>query len=389
MNQESSPARKRLMLVVTKSNFGGAQRYVLDLATGLKDTYEVSVVTGVSEGSQKPGSLIPKLESEGIKTIYLPAMQRDVSALRDIRVFGSLFSAMRRERPDIVHLNSSKAGGLGALAARLVGVPRIVFTSHGLAYDEPRSRLSRTLIYIATWATFLLSHRIICISQDTAARARRMPLCKNKVSLVFNGFRAPAFVPREEARLRLASKTGPIPEKAVWIGAISELVPNKGLAYALHACNTLKRSGKEFVFLILGEGYLRPTLEDAIARMELEQHVRLLGFVPEAATLLKAFDISTLTSMKEGLPYVVMEAGHAQIPFAGTDIPGIRDIVDDGVSGTLSPTDDPERFADSISELIDEPHLRTRFAMRLNEKVVSEFSIEKMIENTKLAYATK
>lgn len=382
MNQETAQNRKKLLFVVTKSNWGGAQRYVFDLATQLKEMYDVSVLSGDGEGEQREGSLMKKLNQEGIRTLYLAGMQRNVRIVRDIRVFFQLLRTFRRERPDIAHLNSSKAGGLGALAARIARVPRIVFTSHGLAYDEPRSWPSRFLIAVATWLTFLLAHRVICISTDTARRARRLPFCRSRVALVHNGPRPIQFIPRKEARERLSRYTSNIDPDATWIGTISELVPNKNLAYALRACAALKRTGVKFVFLIIGEGYLRPTLEAAIAKRELSDTVRLLGFVPEARELLKAFDISTLTSRKEGLPYVLLESGSAGVAVAATDIPGIRDIVENGVSGALVSPDDPQMFADALIELIEDASLRERFGAALQKKMQEEFSLENMVRET-------
>lgn len=128
------------MFVVTKSNFGGAQRYVFDLATNLPTNgYDVLVATGSAQGSESAGSLIGMLQHAGIRTVFLPHMARDISPLRDWRTFLSLWKLMRDEKPDVVHLNSSKAGILGALTARLAGVRRIIFTAHGWAFWETRN----------------------------------------------------------------------------------------------------------------------------------------------------------------------------------------------------------------------------------------------------------
>ncbi len=387
MNQETAQNRKKVLFVVTKSNLGGAQRYVFDLATALpKETFDVMALCGAAQDSKNAGPLIDMLKNAGIRTIFIPEMTRDVRTLNDIRAFFSIVRTIRAERPDIVHLNSSKAGGLGALAARLSRVPRIVFTSHGLAYDEPRFFLSRIAIVFATWVTFLLSHRVICISKDTARRAARLPLCAKKVSLVYNGLRSFEILEREQARLQLLSVCPDIPTDVPWIGTISELVPNKGLSYALKACEILRRSGERFVFLIVGSGELQKSLATLIAERDLTEHVRLLGYVAHASKLLKAFDIFTLTSRKEGLPYVLLEAGHAALPVAATNIPGINDIVKDGESGALCPTDDPELFAHSLSELLEHETLRIRFGSNLAKTVETDFTFEHMVSGTMAVY---
>lgn len=105
-------AKKRILYVITKSNWGGAQRYVYDLATGLpKDHFAISVACGGQ------GLLKDKLEIAGIKIIPIPYFQRDINITKEFYSFVELIKIFRTEKPDIIHLNSSKAGVIGALAA--------------------------------------------------------------------------------------------------------------------------------------------------------------------------------------------------------------------------------------------------------------------------------
>lgn len=387
MNQETAQNRRKVLLVITKSNLGGAQRYVLDLAKGLStDRYEVVVAFGPAQGSRAPGALAELLRAAGIRTAFVPDLGRDVRVWSDLRAFRDLYALLRAERPDVVHLNSSKAGGIGSLVARLAGVPRIVFTSHGLAYDEPRNIFARGAIFVATWVTFVLSHVVICISNDSAARAARLPLCRSKVRRIYNGIRATELLDRTEARARILSLDPGAASGGAWIGTISELVPNKGTSYALKACEDLKRRGIDFTFFVIGDGDLRDALASAAAKRGLSQHVRFLGYVPNASQYLRAFDVFVLTSMKEGLPYVLLEAAEAGLPVVGTDIPGINDIIEDGVSGALCPVDDPEMCAHALSELLEDPALRERFGAKLKERAAATFSIDTMLSSTLEAY---
>lgn len=378
-----------MLLVITKSNFGGAQRYVYDTARMLDaERFECAVATGPAQGMSQPGSLIEKLQARGVRTLFIPALSRDVG-FADIPAFFALVRLFRSERPDIVHLNSSKAGGLGALAARLTRVPRIIFTSHGLAYDEPRFFLARAAIFLFSWLTFLLSHAVICVSEDSARRVAALPLCRRRVHLIRNGIEPIDYLGTAEARAELLRHTAPVASGVAWLGTIAELVPNKSLGYALRACEELKKSGRAFVFCIIGTGDQEKMLAESVRKRGLGNEVRLLGYIPDAARLLKAFDIFTLTSRKEGLPYVLLEAGQAQVAVAATDIAGIRDIVQNGVSGALSTTRDPQQFADALCELIDDSALRTRFAAALKERVEEEFSIEKMVQSTQALYEAR
>ena len=175
--------RKKILFVITKSNWGGAQAYVHTLAARLikEGADAVVVLGGTGEAEAGTGLLAKKLEEDGVRTIYVKNFMRDISIAREFASLSELIQIFKKEKPDVVHLNSSKAGGIGALAGRLAGVQKIVFTSHGLAYDEDRSLFARSLIWLATWATVILSHATIVISSDTYRRARKLPFCAKKV----------------------------------------------------------------------------------------------------------------------------------------------------------------------------------------------------------------
>ena len=124
---------KTLVFIITKSNWGGAQRYVFDLCVAMREKFLVKVILGGD------GPLAEKLNGDGIEVITIAELGRDVNIIKDFRSGWKIFRALIKIKPDIVHLNSSKIGGVGSLAARLVFVPRIIFTSHGWALNEDRS----------------------------------------------------------------------------------------------------------------------------------------------------------------------------------------------------------------------------------------------------------
>lgn len=381
--------RKKILFVITKSNWGGAQRYVYNLATTLpKDQFEVVVAFGGTGAAHtSPGELHAKLAAAGIRTIEVPTFARNVSFGNDIKSLGILHDIFKAERPDVVHLNSSKAGGVGALAARLAGIPNIIFTSHGLVWDEDRNPLSTFLIYIFSQLTFLLCHRIILISKDNYARARGL-FGGEKYVFIPNGLPILEFESRERAQTELQLRAGLHVEDTAsfWIGTIAELTANKGLTYLIDAAKLLAEQGKNFQLCIIGGGEEEKVLKAHAARLGLQKQIHFLGFVSDASRFMKGFDCFVLSSVKEGLPTVLLEAGQAQIPVVATNIPGARDIIDDAVSGLLTKVKNPKDMAQKITTLIDTPHLCTSLAQQLHTKVTSTFSLEKMVHETAKLY---
>ncbi len=164
------PPKKSVLYVITKANWGGAQKYVYLLARGAANAgYQVAVAYG------EPGVLTEKLGELGIETIQVPALGRDVDTKKDAGAYRALVELFKTRNPDIVHINSAKAGGLGALAARRVGIAHIIFTAHGWAFNESRPAWQRALIWMLSGVTVSLSHTTICVSEANYARHARVP----------------------------------------------------------------------------------------------------------------------------------------------------------------------------------------------------------------------
>jgi glycosyltransferase involved in cell wall biosynthesis len=368
---------KKVFYIITKSNWGGAQKYVFDLATSLpKETYEATVILGGK------GLLVDRLAEANIRTISLSSLQRDISIWSDIQSLVKLFLILKKERPDIVHVNSSKVGGLGAFAARILCIPRVIFTCHGWPFNEDRDQISLWIIKLFSWLTVMIVHITIAVSSRDEIDGKNLLWAKNKICLVHNGIRQSPFKTHTEAFSTIkdmAQNKGVNIDKTDFIvGAIGELHKNKGYEYLIEAFSAMP-TGK---LVIIGEGEERIKLEAQIKKLNLEKRVVLLGFIKEAYTYLKAFGAYTLTSIKEGLPYVVIEAGFAALPVVVTNVGGVKDIVEDMKSGILIQTRKPTDVAKGLM-LIQEDTVRAKiFSENLHQKTTNEFSLSKMIEKT-------
>ena len=340
-------AKTKVLYVITKSNFGGAQRYVFDMATSItKDGYEAVVALGGN------GTLYDKLKDKNIRAITVPYLARDINIFSEWKVFFNLLKILKKERPDVVHLNSSKIGGLGAFACRVAGIKKIIFTAHGWAYKEDRGIVSRNIIKFLSWLTVLLSHRTIVVSNDDFKNAPRL-FVSMKIKMIHNGISEIDFEDRANAKKRIKKLAGSIKSGSIWIGTISELHKNKGLTFAIRAVNNLIKRGYNISFFIISDGEERFALEQFIKKLKLENNVFLLGYMDDAQETLKAFDMFTLTSLKEGLPYVLLEAGLASLPVVATDVGGIPEIIENRKSGRLVQAKNSKAIENAVSDLID------------------------------------
>ncbi len=376
----------KICLVVTKGNWGGAQRYVYDLATNLpEDSYDVVVITG-------QGNILKnKLKERDIKTYELLNLKRDISIISEIKIFFSLLKIIWKEKPDVLHLNSPKVSGLGAVAGKLCGTKKIIQTIHGWSFNENRAAITTNLIGFFSWITVLLCHKTIIIAEKEKLQILSIPFInKTKIVLIKNGIEKIEFKKKYMAKKELLTTLSKTVFDNVshiiditWIGTIAELHKNKGLEYTIRAMAEIR---KPFVFFIIGEGEERERLEKIIKEKNLEDRVFLVGFMDKANQYLKAFDIFTLTSIKEGLPYSILEAGLAGLPVVASSVGGIPDIIENGVSGMLVNKVAPPEITQAIDYLINTKDQRKIFGEKLKEKVEKEFSVEEMIKKTLKLY---
>jgi glycosyltransferase involved in cell wall biosynthesis len=317
MKKGLKQGRKKLLFLITKSNWGGAQRYVYDLATNVpSDQFEPVVALGPAAGSEAPGALAERLAAAGIRTIFVPELSRDMG-VTDVSAYRAISRIIGDEQPDIVHLNSSKAGGLGALSARMHGTPRVIFTAHGWPFREARNPLSKALIWCASLATVLLSHKTICVSEADRHAFATIPFMGRKLIRIYNGIDLSAAL-GSGVLIREA-----FPPGTFITGTIGELTANKNQTALIEAA----KNDAAMHVAIVGEGEDHSMLQRLIGTYGLASRVKLFGFIP-AVEALKGFDAFVLPSRKEGLPYVLIEAKRSGLPITANRTGGVGEILD-------------------------------------------------------------
>lgn len=374
----------KIAYLITKSNYGGAQKYTFDLATAAeKKGHSVLVACGgTGEDNASTGLLVEKLEASHIEVRVIHNFLRDVSITKDVRSFFEILSLLHKERPDVLHISSSKAGAIGVLAGRFVGIKRIVFTIHGLPADESwRPRWQRLLIAGVTWLTIYLTHATITISKEDFERLSNQSGIKQKIKRIRNGVEPISFLSADLAKSQLVPQIQP---NTILIGGVGELHPNKNWSLLIHALTTLP---KNVHICIIGEGEERGQLELLAEKLQVSERVHLVGYQENVATLLSAFTMLVLPSKKEGLPYVILEAGTASLPVITSDLPGTREIIETGMNGILI-EQTPNMLSASIQILLRDEGMQRRLGFELNKTVLNGFSQTAMVENTLEVYSS-
>jgi len=381
-------AKKSILFIITKSVWGGAGKYVYDLATNLSPDFNVSVAAGGK------GELFSRLIQADIPYFEIKNFQRRINIFKEILASWEILWLLFKLRPDIIHVNSSKAGGIAGVIAKKYQFfafkkIQLVFTAHGWAFNEDCPNWQIFLIKWASKISALFYDKIICVSEfDRQAALKNKIAAAKKLVVIHNGIdlKNLNFLPKEEAQKKLPGREVLAGEKI--IGTIAEWTKNKGINYLLKAIAANKEKMAKLTFILIGGGENpdKDKIEKHIRENNL-QNVQLYEFIPNAASYLKAFDIFILPSIKEGLPYTILEAMAAGLPIIATKVGGIPELIDNNINGILIESKKPDLIGEKIMELLNRPEIGQMMAGQAEQKAKQEFSLKKMLKKTKEAYA--
>lgn len=391
--------KKKILYIVTQAEWGGAQKYVFDLATNLADEFDVTVATGADGASRE---LLDKLASAKIKNFTFKHLKRDINLWRDILAIFEIAKFLRQNHFDIIHLNSTKAGVLGAIAARLnrflapcpcltgrqwpagmaLGMTKnkIIYTAHGWAYLEPLPFYKHWLYLIMEKIAARLRDYTIILSEKEKQIALQYGTAKlNAISVISNGIDLDnlQFLSKDEARQKLN-----LSDDKLIIGTIANLYKTKGLEYLIEAA----AQNTNIHIAVIGEGSERKNLEEKIKQNKLGEYVTLCGNISQAFKYLPAFDIFVLPSIKEGFPYTILETMAAGLPIVATDVGAISEILENQKTGLIVPPADSLALTEAIVSLIKNPEFARQLGINAKE-AVKKFSLKMIFNNTKTVYA--
>jgi glycosyltransferase involved in cell wall biosynthesis len=346
-----------VLLVITLAEVGGAQAYVAALLPALVTRFDVAVA---AHGS---GPLRDAADAAGARFLPLRHVRRPLSLWRDLAGFAELVRLLRRERPDLLHASSSKAGVLGRLAAAVSGVPVRIFTVHGWAFAAHSGVPSR----LYRWADRLvepLTTVTICVSEHQREAGLAAGTCASERTVVIPNAVDVSTPPRSR----------PVERPRPLIVAVGRLKAPKDFPTLVSALAALPRDS--FDALIVGDGPDRPRLEEQIRTCGLAGRVRLAGERRDVPDLLAEADVFVLPSRSEGHPVSVLEAMAAGVPVVASRVGGIPEQVDDGVTGLLVAPGDPEALAAALGRLAADPALRRRLGAAGRVRAEKAFDLD-------------
>ena len=364
-----------ILLVITKSDLGGAQVFVLNLAKSLKKR-GVHVEIAAGDGDY----LFNELQKEKINYYYLNSLKRDFNAINGIRFVFELNKLLKQKNFQIVHLNSSNTL-IGVLSGWFIKErPKFVFTFHGLSFID-KNFISG--IFLKTIAN--LYHKLLLKMVDKnvfECKLNSDEIVKrgivNSGEIIYNGLNPSDlnYLSREKAREYFSAIWNMDLSNSFIIGTTGRLTYQKNYEFLINAFSLFIQKVKNVKLIIIGDGPYKNDHASHIRKLGLENDILLVGTLKNSFLYMKGFDVFTLTSRYEGISISLIEALYAEIPILVTDVGGNRDVVGNNEK-ELFPLDDVNNF---ISKLLG-IYKNGKYYMEFNSTIQERFSLDNMTNN--------
>lgn len=364
---------------VVEALSGGVLGYLERVLPSLVDRrIDVSLICSPEREAPGAAGGLERLRSAGVRVRVLP-LAREISPRRDASGFVRLCGLLRREPCDVLHTHGSKAGAIGRAAGRIVGVPLIVHSPHCFAFLRCAERRRAALYAGLERLAGRFGDVLLACSPDELAAARRRRIApRARTILMVHGLApsellSPDAADRLRRRMRRRFAIDPQRPVAVFVGRLVDSKRPGAFVRAAGRC-----ASRDALFLLAGEGPLRPRLAELARRVSPDGRVRLLGHVDDVAGLYAAADVAVFCSTAEGLPYAVLEAMAGGCAVLAVRAPGYSGLIRNGRTGVL--VDDVEELATTVDTLLADGPSRRRLGACARRFVARRHRLDRQID---------
>lgn len=370
MQTPPSPCpRLNVVQLIDVTGGGGAEKVLVDLALNLdRSRYNVSVCA-----TRQARNYQPLLDSAGVRTMVLDRRSR-----WETYKMAEVVRMLRRERVHVLHTHLFGSNTWGRLLGRLARVPVIIAHEHWSSRGRNEIWMDRLM--------YRLSDRILVTSEASKQIVmNREHIPARYLSVVYNGVDISKFAARDD-RAAVREELG-VPADAVLIGAVGRLTADKGGQDVLiRAVGEVRKTCPQVRLVMVGDGPLRPGLEQLTAQLGLGETVNFAGLRSDVPRLLGALDVFVLPSEREALPVAVLEAMAAGLPVVATRVGGLPEVVEDGETGFLVPPGDVAAMQAVLEKLAGDPALAARLGASGQAHVQAHFTVQQMVHQVERLY---
>ncbi len=388
---EVQPRKIKVLRIISRLNIGGPAIHAFLLTKNLDaDKFETLLVTGSLSNTEGDMSFL--FDSLEKKPIYIDALQRELNPVKDLIAFIEILKILYKNKPDIVHTHTTKAGASTRFAVFLYGLLtqrkiKTIHTFHGHVLHGYFGTL-KTRVFIRIeriLAKFTERIVVICPLQYHELCHQFKIAPPNKFSIIPLGFDLTQFLDAEAHRGELRKELH-IPEDMLLVGMVGRLTAIKNHALFLRSAARVLEKTANVRFLIIGDGELAVDLKQLADDLQIKDRVIFLGWRDDMASVYAGLDLVVLTSFNEGTPVTLIEAMASAKPVVATAVGGVPDIVLDGQTGILAPSGDADGLAVAMTDLLLDPGKRQEFGERGREFVREKYTKERLCADIEKLY---
>jgi len=377
----------RIAHVIFSVGKGGAGEDTLLTIEGLnKEKYDIDLIIG----NKPKTNPIERIEKKSFNLVIIRPFKKKYHFIYDPILVLNLFLLFKKNKYDIIHTHTTKAGILGRIAARIAGIPVIIHGIHGNSLEVSDNRLIHIIKIFLENKISNFTDAYISVSEKVSEKYLKYKIGETKKYFTIkSGIKLSKFM-QINKEIDIQKKRSAIGIKGgdFVIGNVGRLVASKGHRFLFQAMKRIMqlRKNQSVKLLIIGDGNYKEELFEIVKEFGIGKDVIFLGFKKNIAEMMALMDIFVLTSLREGLPKVLVEAAAAGIPSVAFNIDGVSEIIKDGYSGFLVRPKNIEDLTDKIMRYIDDKELIMLHGKKGKVFVKDKWSIEEMIQKTEKIY---
>lgn len=379
----------KVLRILNRFNLGGPTYNATFLSAFLGSEFETILIGGVPDEGETDSLHI--VRQYGLEPIVINEMQRNPNVKSDFLAYKKIKRIIEIEKPDIVHTHAFKAGLLGRRAAAKMKVPIIVHTYHGHVFHSYFNNWKTSVIKGLERALAKRSTAIVTISeiQKKEIVTDHRITSSEKAYVIPLGFDLEKFRTDKEARRKITRKEFNLEEDEVAIAIIGRLAPIKDHDFFLDVIEKMALDPQtKFKVFIVGDGSERERIASRVKEIndQFGEIIFLTSWILDIASFNQGMDIVCLTSKNEGTPVSLIEAQAGGLPVVTTDVGGIRDVVQDGVTGFITAKGDIETYAQKLRLLVNEDKMRKDFGKKGEAFIFGKFHYSRLIDDMRALY---
>ena len=352
----------KILYVDTERVWRGGQEQLFTLMLGIKQRRHQVCLAAPADSP-----LSARAREKGIE--IFPFRQRNELSLRAVL---KLRNFLRNRDFDIVYVNTPRAIVSGGLASKLCGVPlRICSRRVNFPLRSPLSRLKYN------W----LQERVVTVSVSIRQTLIEGGVRPDLIQVIYEGLDLDWIDTHQGVSVVEAGQK-------LKVGTVAHLSPEKGHHVLLEAAARIVSRFPEVIFVLVGKGELMPQLQETIRELDIEDHVIFTGFRCDSEALMKEFDIFCLPSLSEGLSSAILVAMASSLPVVATQVGGIPELVVDGETGLLVPSNDADQLAAALIKVLGSEGVRRRMGQAGRRRVEQNFTLQRKLDQTEQLYLT-